>query len=160
MVSGDQTIGEGDTSGSTVPSPAERWCIGLFLIITIFVGVCVDDLYPLSTMPMFSEATKQRVFIALSDREGRPLAPEQFDGVSFYYANPYPRIGLSVPNIQPELLLQNIRPRISRRIRKAWCKLSRASAPEGLLVSLQLSKNGNGRVESSEVRRWHLHRNC
>jgi RNase P protein component len=158
MENGDQTNGESYASGSITTSPAERSCIGLFLIVTILVGVCVDDLYPLSTMPMFSEATKQRVFIALSDRKGRQLAPEQFDVVSFYYANPYPRIGLSVPNIQPELLLQNIRPRISRRIRKAWRTLSGASAPKDILVSLRLSKNVNGRVET-EVRRWHLHRN-
>jgi hypothetical protein len=78
-------------------APVERvvWTavvLGQLVLAPFFV-----DLFPFSTMPMFSAAPRQLLGLEILDEQSRRLPLNRFGIRTVYLANPRPRVGLRDP---------------------------------------------------------------
>lgn len=78
-------------------SQVEKGVIVAFAAAQLVLAPLATDLYPFSTMPMFSERPTARTSIAIFDPAGAPLDPALFHLQDNDFANPSPRHGLRPP---------------------------------------------------------------
>ena len=75
-------------------APIERWVWAAVVIGQLSLAPLFVDLFPFSSMPMFSAAPSRLLGLQILDEDGRPLPLNRFGIEPVYLANPRPRIGM------------------------------------------------------------------
>jgi hypothetical protein len=85
-------------TGRAVGRCGELTFVVCFVVLQAVLPLLFTDLFPFSTMPMFSDAPRELWQLEVFDPDGRRLAASSFSVHSLYVANPRPRIGVHLPS--------------------------------------------------------------
>lgn len=139
-------------------SRTPEWAfIVLFVCAHALVAPLVVDLYPLSTMPMFSDRTRAITEVEVFAPDGQPLRAASFGLGSSYLANPSPRYGISPPVSaarQGQLLsADEVSEAVLRAVRTRGVDLAFVDVVQRVVGPLDTGAHGRvGVVLSSRVR--------
>ncbi len=75
----------------------ERKAIIGFLLLAALIPIFTPDLFPFSSMPMFSDAPQSLSLFEVYDSTGARLDESRFGLQSNYLANPAPRLSAGLP---------------------------------------------------------------
>ena len=78
-------------------APIERWVWAVVVFGQLILAPLFVDLFPFSSMPMFSAAPSRLFALQIMDEHGRTLPLSKFGIEPVYLANPNPRIGMRNP---------------------------------------------------------------
>jgi hypothetical protein len=143
------------------PRPGERWgelafVVG-FVVLNTLLPLLFTDLFPFSTMPMFSDAPHELWQLRVFDPGGRLLPESTFSVAGLYVANPRPRIGVRLPFTVNRPDGSASQAEITEAVQRGLAQ--HPELPYVEVVQLRIGavlKGSREAVEASEVRRWRI----
>jgi hypothetical protein len=133
----------------------ERVVIIGFVLLNTVVPICIPDLFPFSSQPMFSAFPPTFSVMEVFSETGKPLPPQEFLLHSTELFNPNPRLGRRLPESKVPvgrlLTDDEVRADVAPVLAKRYPTVRTATVRQQLFA-----KNQKGLVEKLGEKTWQI----